>query len=98
MKEDNKQKAEQIVNKIKELVKKGNITKIIINKNGKTIVNLPLNAGIIGIALAPWAMLVATIVTLGTECEIKLEKEDKTIIDISDEDIKESDREEKKNV
>lgn len=87
MKEE--KKAEQIVEKIKELVKKGNITKIIINKDGKTIVNLPLNAGIVGLAIAPWAMLVATIVTLGTDCEIKLEKKDKTIIDINDEDIEE---------
>lgn len=87
MKEE--KKAEQIVEKIKELVKKGNITKIIINKDGKTIVNLPLNAGIVGLAIAPWAMLVATIVTLGIDCEIKLEKKDKTIIDINDEDIEE---------
>lgn len=79
--------AEETVEKIKELVKKGNIARIIIKKGEDTIVNLPLNVGIIGgivgAVAAPWAMLTATIATIGFDCRIELVKDDGSIIDIS---------------
>lgn len=79
--------AEEIVEQIKELVRKGNITKIVIKKGENTIVNLPLNAGIVGgivgLIAALWAMLTATVATIGFDCKIELIKTDGTIIDIS---------------
>ncbi len=77
---------EEIVEKIKVLVKKGNIAKIVIKKNGDTVLNLPLNAGIvggiIGAMAAPWALIAATIATIGLKCEIELITDDGKTIDI----------------
>lgn len=79
--------AEELVEQIKELVKKGNVAKIVIKKGEDTIVNLPLNVGIIGgivgLIAAPWAMLTATVATIGFDCKIELVKTDGTVIDIS---------------
>ena len=37
---------EKVVDQIKELVKKGNVSKIIVKHGEDTILNIPLNAGI----------------------------------------------------
>ena len=37
-----------IVEKVKEVVKKGNVTKIVIKKDDNILVNIPLNVGIVG--------------------------------------------------
>ena len=79
--------AEEVVEKIKELVKKGNVAKVVIKKDNEVIVNLPLNAGIVGgivgLIAAPWAMLTATLVTLGFDCKIEIVKSDGSIVDLS---------------
>lgn len=85
--EEWKQEAEKIVEQIKALVKKGNIARIMIKKDGDIIVNLPLNLGIagtmIGLATAPWAMLTAAIVTVGTDCQVELHTTDGNVLGIS---------------
>ena len=83
--EDMKDKklAEEIIEKLKDLVKKGNVTKIQVIKNGETIVNFPLNVGIVaGVAAAPWALLLAAITTLGMDCHIDVVKDDGEVLHI----------------
>lgn len=79
--------AEEIVEQIKELVKNGNVAKVVIKKGENTIVNLPLNAGIVGgivgLIAAPWAMLTAAIATIGFDCKVEVIKTDGSVIDIS---------------
>lgn len=85
MVEDMKDKkfAEEIVEKLKELVKKGNVTKIQVIKNRETVVNFPLNVGIVaGVAAAPWALLLAAITTLGMDCHIDVVKDDGEVLHI----------------
>lgn len=73
-----------IVDKIKEAIKKGNVAKIIVKKNDEIIMNLPVNVGIVGTVLAPWAVVAGVIAAFGTKCVIELIKEDGEIIDISE--------------
>ncbi|QIB69256.1 DUF4342 domain-containing protein [Aminipila butyrica] len=74
----------QIVEKIKETVRKGNVSKIIIKKDGEVMLNLPVNIGILGTMLAPWAMIAGMVAAFGTKCVIELVKDDGAIIDISE--------------
>ena len=73
-----------VVDKIKEAVKKGNVSKIIVKKNGEIVLNLSVNVGIVGTVLAPWAAIAGVIAAFGTKCVIELVKEDGEIIDISE--------------
>lgn len=85
MVEDMKDKkfAEELVEKLKDLVKKGNVTKIQVLKDGETIVNFPLNVGIVaGVTAAPWALLLAAITTLGMDCHIDVVKDDGEVLHI----------------
>lgn len=73
-----RQEAEEIVEKLKDAVKKGNIARIYLKKGENTVLNLPLNAGIagtiLGLAVAPWALITSALVTLGLDCSIVMVK------------------------
>jgi hypothetical protein len=69
--------------KMKEVVDKGNVTRIIISKGDKTIVNFPLTAGVIGTVLVPWGAILGIVAALGTQCVIAFENEDGEVIDIN---------------
>ena len=73
-----------VVEKIKELVRKGNVSKIVVKKNDTTILNLPVSVGILGTVIAPWGMLVGVIAAFGTRCVIEVIKDDGSIIDVSE--------------
>jgi len=70
---------DDLLKKIKDLINEGNIRRIIIkNKSGKTIIELPLNIGLVGAVLAPMLtpMLAAVgaVAALVTECTITVER------------------------
>lgn len=69
--EDFKVSGEELLKKVKQLIKEGNIRRIIIkSKAGKTIIEIPLSIGIVGAVLAPMLAAVAAIAALVTECTI----------------------------
>jgi len=74
----------QIIEKIKAAVSKGNVSKIIVKKDEEVLLNLPVNIGIIGTVLAPWAAVAGVIAVFGTKCTVELVKENGEIIEISD--------------
>ena len=74
----------QILDTIKEAVRKGNVSKIVIKKDGDIVMNLPVNIGIIGTVLVPWAAIGGCIAALGTKCSIELVKEDGGVVNVSD--------------
>lgn len=75
--------ASQLVEKIKELVRKGNISKIVIKKDGETVMNIPVNVGLLGIIFVPWVTLVSIVAALGTKCTIELLKDNGDVINLS---------------
>lgn len=72
-----------IMDTIKAAIKKGNVSKLTIKKDGDVIVNLPVSIGIIGTVLFPWAAIGATIAAFGTKCTIEMLKDNGEIINIS---------------
>jgi len=75
-KETFKVKGDELIKKVKELIKQGNVRKITIkDKSGKTLVNFPLTIGVVGVVLAPVLAAVGAIAALVTECTISVEKE-----------------------
>jgi hypothetical protein len=74
----------KLVEKIKAAVKRGNVTKILVKKDGETVLNLPVNIGILGTVIAPWAALIGVIAAFGTKCDIELLTDDGRVIDIGE--------------
>jgi CBS domain-containing protein len=68
-------KGEELLKKVKEIIKEGNVRKIIIkDKEGKTIIEVPLTLGVVGVVLAPILAAVGAIAALVTECTITVER------------------------
>jgi len=66
---------EQLLAKIKELIHAGNIRRIIIkNKEGKTIMEIPLTISVVGAVLAPTLAAVGAIAALVSEATVVVEK------------------------
>lgn len=73
-----------MIEAIKEAIRKGNVSKITIKKkDGEVLLNLPVSIGIIGTVLFPWAAVGATIAAFGTKCTIELVKDDGEVVNIS---------------
>ena len=69
-------KGEDLVKKFKQLVREGNVRRIsILDKKGKTIVEMPLTIGVVGAVLVPPLAIIGVIAALVTECTIKVERE-----------------------
>lgn len=77
-------KGEALFESIKGLVKKGNVSRIQVKKDGELILNVPVNAGIVGVVIAPLASVVGVVAAFGFKCTIEVIKTDGTIIDVSD--------------
>jgi hypothetical protein len=75
--EEFKVNGEDLLKKVKDIIKEGNVRRITVkNKEGKTIVELPLTIGVVGAALVPLLAVVGTIAALVTECTIVVEREE----------------------
>ncbi|MBL7706133.1 MAG: DUF4342 domain-containing protein [Taibaiella sp.] len=66
---------EQLLQKIKELIKDGNVTKIsIADKNDKEFMSFPVNVGLLGLVFAPILAAVGALAALVTDCKITVER------------------------
>jgi hypothetical protein len=78
-KESFKVQGEQLLNKIKELIKEGNIRKITIHdKDGKELMSFPVTIGVIGALFAPVLAAIGALAALVTECSITVERDAET--------------------
>ncbi len=76
-KESIKIQGEKLVNKVKELVKEGNVRKISIHeKDGRELMSFPLSLGVVGAVFAPVLAAVGALAALIGECSITVEREE----------------------
>ena len=68
---------EELLAKVKELVREGNARRLIIkNEDGKTVVEIPLTVGVLGAAIAPALAAAGAAAALLTRCTLIVEKRD----------------------
>jgi len=66
---------EELLAKIKNLIKEGNIRRVIIkDKEGKVLFEIPLTFGVVGALIAPQLAAIGAIAALLTEATIVVEK------------------------
>jgi len=64
-----------VLDKIKELIHQGNIRRIILkNEEGKTLIEIPLTMGVVGVALLPVLAAVGAIAAVATRMTVVVEK------------------------
>jgi hypothetical protein len=66
---------EELLAKVKNLIKEGNIRKVIIkDKEGKIVFEIPLTFGVVGALVAPQLAAIGAIAALLTEATVVVEK------------------------
>jgi hypothetical protein len=75
--EAHKVRGEKIVEKIKELLREGNVRHVVIkNEEGKTLIEFPVTVGVAGALLVPVWAAVGALAALVTNCSIEVEREE----------------------
>lgn len=81
--DDFKRKQEELIAKIKEAVRKGNVNQIRIRRNGEEVITIPVNVGlglgVVGMFAAPWALIAGAVASYALDCKFELIKNDGTI-------------------
>lgn len=68
---------EKLIARIKELLHEGNIRRLIIkDKEGKTVMEIPMTLGVVGVLLAPQLAAIGAIAALVSEATVVVEKSD----------------------
>ena len=73
-KESFKAEGAEAFRKIKQLVHEGNVRRIIVEHEGKTVAEFPLTAGVVGAMLAPVVAAIGALVAVLQDCTIHVER------------------------
>lgn len=67
-------KGQELVGKIKEIVKEGNVNKIVVKNNDKTLVEIPVTAGVVSLVLFPYLTLLAGATAMYKDYTLEIDK------------------------
>ncbi|MCZ8205790.1 DUF4342 domain-containing protein [Gemmatimonas sp.] len=73
--------ADKLKSTLKQLLREGNVRRVIIrNASGRTLLDMPLTAGVAGAVLMPFWMAVAGVVALAKEFTVVIERDPDTAV------------------
>jgi hypothetical protein len=73
-KESFKVAADQLVDAVKRIVHEGNVRRVIIKQENRTVAEFPLTVGVVGTVLAPILAAVGAIAAYMNDCTIEVER------------------------
>lgn len=81
--DDKSWKENPIYIKMKEIIDKGNISRIIIKKDDKRIIEIPLTLSVVGAVVVPWVTIVGIVSAIGTQCKIEFIDDNGKVTNVS---------------
>jgi hypothetical protein len=66
----------QVIETVKNLIHEGNVRRVSIKQEGRTIAEFPLAFGVVGAALAPVLAAMGAIAALVTDCTIEVQRDE----------------------
>ena len=64
-----------VLDKLKEIVREGNVRRVRVRQGERTIAEFPLTAGVVGAVFAPALAAIGAVLALVNECSIEIERE-----------------------
>lgn len=64
----------ELVDKVKELVRKGNVTKIKVKQDDRVLIEIPVTAGVVGALVAPQLAIIGAVAALVSRCTVEIER------------------------
>ena len=76
---------DKIMEKLKDLVREGNVRRIRVTKDGELLLNIPLTVGavggLLGLMNAPLLTIAGVVATVGLGCKVELENTEGDVIE-----------------
>jgi hypothetical protein len=72
--ENVKSHGDNVIEALRDLVHQGNIRRIVVQQQGRTVAEFPLTVGVVGSVLAPPLAAIGAIYALAKDCSIKVER------------------------
>jgi hypothetical protein len=63
-----------MLERLRELIHAGNVRRVVVQHQGRTVAEFPLTAGVVGVVLAPVLAAIGALVALLKDCTIQVEK------------------------
>jgi hypothetical protein len=63
-----------VLDKLRHLIREGNVRSVRVRQGDRTVAVFPLTAGVVGVVVAPVLAAVATLLALVGDCTIEVEK------------------------
>ncbi|WP_026485614.1 DUF4342 domain-containing protein [Caldanaerobius polysaccharolyticus] len=67
-------KGSELLKKLEDIIKKGNVTKIRVKKGDKVIVDIPVTVGVITTVFFPYLALLGSVIALAAEYTLQIER------------------------
>ena len=64
----------QLVDTVKQLVREGNVRRVVVKQRGQSLVEFPLTVGVVGALAAPALAALGALAALLAECTIEIER------------------------
>ncbi|PAB58918.1 DUF4342 domain-containing protein [Anaeromicrobium sediminis] len=77
-------KSNEVMDKVKEILKKGNVTRIQLKRNNEIVMNIPITAGAIGAIISPPIAVLGLATALASKCRVEIVKDDGEVIDVNE--------------
>ena len=73
-----KAEGDHLLERLKELVHEGNVRRVVVQHEGRTVAEFPLTASVLGALIAPVAAAIGAIAALLKDCTIAVERAEMT--------------------
>jgi hypothetical protein len=73
-----KAEGQELLNKVEELIREGNVRRVVIKQHGRTIAEFPLMVGVVGAVIAPVLAAIGAVIALARDCTIEVERVEKS--------------------
>jgi hypothetical protein len=64
----------QALDKVKQIIREGNVRRIVVKQGDRSIAEFPLTVGLVGAVFAPTLAAIGAIVALSTDCTLEVER------------------------
>ena len=64
-----------VIDKLKDLIREGNVRRVRVRQDSRTIAEFPLTVGVVGAVFAPALAAIGALVAIAKDCTIDIERE-----------------------
>jgi len=72
-----KAEGQELIDKLEDLIREGNVRRIVIKQQNRVIAEFPLMVGVVGAVVAPVLAAIGAVVALAKDCKIEVERVDR---------------------